>query len=169
MFDWAQGIMPGMMESFSGAAPALTAALTGTEMPGVNEAAKSYFQTGIADPALKQFQERIMPGMEHTQAVTGTMGTGAAMGARERMGTDLATGLAGAQSQFVLQQQEAARNRALGAIPVMQGLGGFMGQLGQQQYQMENPFLQPQIQGLLGLLSQQTQMPNTESRNIWGK
>lgn len=169
MFDWAQGAMPSLMQSFQGAAPALTAALTGTEMPGVSEAAGRYFGTTVEDPAFTQFEERIMPGMRHAQAVTGTMGTGAAMGARERMGTDLAKGLASAKSQFVFQQQEAARNRALSAIPAMQNLGGFMGQLGGQQYQMENPFLQPHIQGLLGPLFQQTQMPGTESRNIWGK
>ena len=161
MFDWAQGAMPGLMESFQGAAPALGAALSGTEMPGVNEAARGYFKTGIAEPALRQFEERIMPGVRHTQAATGAMGTGAAMGARERMGTDLARGLASAESQFVLQQQESARNRALSAIPAMQGLGSFMGQLGQQQYQMENPFLQPHVQGLLSALLQPTQQPGS--------
>lgn len=169
MYDWGEQATPGLMQSFSGAAPALQAALSGTEMPGVSEAARGYFGTSIAEPALARFEERIMPQMRHAQAATGTMGTGAAMGTRERMGTDLARGLASAESQFVFQQQESARNRALSAIPVAQSMGGFLGQLGGQQYQSENPFLQPHIQGMLPYLVQQTRTGESGRTNMWGK
>jgi len=148
LFDWANQNMGGL--------------LGGTDLAALTPAAQGYFETSIAEPALKQFQERIAPGLLHTQAVSGTLGTGAAMRARERMGTDLASGLAGAKAQFTLQQQEAAKNRLLSAIPML-------GALGQAQYALANPVLQPHIQSLLQLVGQPTQTSGGGSSNIWGK
>lgn len=129
----AMGGQPG--QTYAGISPirlghgvqtGLWGGLSGTETPGVTEAAQQYFQQSVADPATQRFREEIMPAVRHAQAVGGTSSTGAGLRAQERMATDLAGELGQSQAQFAYQQQEAARNRALQAAQVG---GGLLGQI----------------------------------------
>jgi len=178
----AAPIQQGLFQGYGGFDPSaliqgqqnvLTGAMTGTGMPDISPAAKEYFQTSVAAPAIQRFQEQILPGMTHAQAAEGTFGAGAAMRARERMGTDLATGLGQSEAQFAFQQQEAGRQRALQAAQQAGGMIGQAGQMGEQQrilgqapldiayqqWQREQPSANPLNALLASLATSQYYMP----------
>jgi len=153
----------------------LMGTLTGQEMPGVTESAQNYFQTNVADPAIKQWQEQILPSLTHAQATQGQIGMGEAQRARERMATDLMTGLNQAQANFVYQTQEGQRNRALQGLGTTLGTGDFLRQLGldergieqqaldtaYQQWLMSLPYNHPAIQMLAALATSTSYQPVT--------
>jgi hypothetical protein len=97
------------------------------------------FQMNVADPALKQFNQQILPGIQE-RGIAG--GQGRSSGVQRQMaaaGTDLQTALSGQLSNQLLQGQTARESLRQGTIGQLLGLAQ-----APQQSQTQN------LQGLLG-------------------
>lgn len=103
-------------EGFGNARATLDSAMNDT---GTNTS--EYFRTAVEDPAIKSFQERILP------SITGRFAGNAAFGsdriaAEGKAAGDLTSSLAGARSKMAFDSQEAAKTRRLTAAGMVPGV-----------------------------------------------
>ncbi len=89
------------------------ATLSDLQSESFNDPSK-YFDSAIRDPAIKDFQERIMPGIGRRFAGNSIFGSDARTAERQAT-EDLTRGLSGERSKLEFQAKESNASRALGA------------------------------------------------------
>ena len=121
----------------------------GAAMPQVQQRAMTAFHEGVAEPLTTNLLERALPYLQHTQALSGAIGTGAASRAQERMVTDLGAALGAQGSQHLYNAEQAARQGQFGVLQYILPLVEWMTNPGWRQ-----PYTQQMAQPQGGLFSQ---------------
>lgn len=123
-----------------------------SRMMGVSPEEERLAIERMAQPAMRQFREEILPGIRGGAAATGTMWSTMRAGEEARAGAGLSERLAGMGEQYRMARRGQAMQAA--GLGAQEALGG--AQLGMQQYgtQMQQAMLTQQLGGQAALQTQ---------------
>lgn len=137
-----------------------------------NNPATNAFETGVAQPLIKNFNEQVIPAIEgqYGRSAGGAFSSDA-LKARQQAGTNLAETLAGAGAQYQLANNAQLINAAnsvpaLTDAPILQlaqllAAGGVPQQTQQTQLTGQNQAIQQRISDLISAFAPQTMNTNT--------
>lgn len=83
---------------------------------------QQYFQQGVADPAIKQYEQQILPAIQSRHYNPSSVNSSSLDQALRTSGEELSTGLSGLRANFLQQGQQSHANNQYNAIAQALGL-----------------------------------------------